>query len=72
MGPNLPPSHENYFFFRLWGRVGLNVALETYSMTSLGQNLAILFWMGFSPCYLFLLKSYGIKFLAGKNKPDET
>lgn len=41
-GPNFPPSHKTVSFF-LWGSASLNVALETYSMRGLGQNLAVLF-----------------------------
>lgn len=58
------------FFFFMWS-ASLIVALEAYSMTGLGQNMLYRFWVVFSPCYLFLMKC-GIRFLKGKNKPDET
>lgn len=41
--PTLPLSHKIFFFLFLWGSVSLNVALETYSVTGLGQNLAVSF-----------------------------
>jgi len=37
------PLPTRFFFFFLWGSVSLNVALETYSLTVLGQNLAVSF-----------------------------
>lgn len=52
-----------FFSFCGGGSVSLEVVFRTWSGTGLGQILAVLFWMWFSPCYLFLLESCGLGFL---------